>query len=78
MLKQQMVQFAGHHGTKIVDLLSIGLHPFAVGTGHHIDRRRRERARTKQLGLFTAHHIVVIVTRDTQPGNNPDIVANGR
>ena len=78
MIKQQMVQFAGHHGAKIVDMLCICLDPLAVRAGHDVDRRRRKRARTEQLCLFTAHHVMVIVARDAQTGNNPDIVANGR
>ena len=43
MRQQQMVQFAGHYGAKIMDLLSIGLHPLAVRTGHDVNRRRRKR-----------------------------------
>ena len=73
-----MVQLAGHHGAKIVDLLSVSLDPLAVRSGHDVDRRRRKRARAKQLRLFAAHHVVVVVARNAQAGNNPDIVANGR
>jgi hypothetical protein len=48
-----------------------------VGAGHHVDRRRGKRPRAEELRLFAAHHVVVIVARDAQAGNNPDIVANG-
>ena len=59
-----LVQFAGHHGAEIMNLLSIRLDPFAVRPGHDVDRRRRKGARPEQLRLFAAHHVMVIVARD--------------
>ena len=72
------MQFAGHHRAKVVNLLAVGLHPFAVGAGHHVDGRRGNHPRAEELSLFAAHHILVSVAGDAQPGNNPDFVANGR
>ena len=77
MIEQQMVQLAGHHGAKIVDLLSVSLDPLAVRSGHDVDRRRRKRTRAKQLRLFAAHHVEIPVLFNLEAGYNPHAFSNG-
>ncbi|MNZ97524.1 hypothetical protein D3C78_1167670 [compost metagenome] len=71
MAEQQMMQFACHHRAEIRQGVVLHAHPFAVGTGHDINRRRLFGIGANQLGFFTAHDVVVIFTFDTDARNNP-------
>ena len=71
MVKQQVMQFAGHRRGELAQHAVLHLHPFAVGAGHHVTLRGHQLPGAQQLRFFTAHYVVICSLRHFQPRHDP-------